>query len=403
VSASREEAAALDAADPLAGFRDRFLIDDEALVYLDGNSLGRPPRAAVERAEAFLRDGWAKRLIRGWDEGWMELPTRLGDRLGTALLGAAPGQVVLADSTTVCLYKLASAALDARPDRTELVTDTGNFPTDRYVLEALADQRGLAIHWLDDDPHPDDVAAAIGPQTALVALSHVAYRSGRLLDMPGITRAAHRAGALTLWDLCHSVGAVPVELDESGADLAVGCTYKFLNGGPGAPAFLYVRAAHQHALRQPIWGWLGSRDPFAMGPRYVPADGISQALSGTPPVLALTAASAGIELSAEAGIDRIRAKGIALTELVIALADDRLADHGVLVETPRDPRERGAHVALSHPRARKLCAALVERGVVGDFRGPDVLRFGVSPLTTRFTDVWDAVATFADLLAEAVE
>jgi kynureninase len=400
VSTTRADAEALDAADPLADFRGRFCIPDDELVYLDGNSLGRPPRVAIERVEALLREGWAGRLIRGWYEGWMALPTRLGDRLGAGLLGAAAGQVVLADSTTVCFYKLAAAALDARPDRDEVVVDRANFPTDRYVVEALAEQRRLRVRWLDPDPSAGDVDDAVGPRTALVTLSHVAYSSGRRLDLAAITRVAHGAGALVLWDLCHSAGVLPVMLDDADVDLAVGCTYKFLNGGPGAPAFLYVATRHQATLRQPIWGWFGARDPFAMGPEYVPAEGIDRMISGTPPVIGLTAASAGIELAAEVGVERLEAKAAALTALAIELADERLARHGVRVGTPRDPRERGAHVALCHPRARELRDALDRRGVIVDMREPDVLRFGLSPLTTRFTDVWDGVAALDEILSE---
>jgi kynureninase len=288
----------------------------------------------------------------------------------------------------VCFYKLASAALDARPGRTQIVTDTGNFPTDRYVLEGLARAREIEIVWLDGDPQPGDVAARVGPDTALVTFSHVSYRSAHIADMAAVNQVADDAGALMLWDLSHSAGSVPISLDGDHAPLAVGCTYKYLNGGPGAPAYMYVSRELQSELRQPIWGWLGRRDPFEMAPGYEAADGMRGFLSGTPPVLALAAVDEGVRLVAEAGIEAIRAKGIALTELAIALGDEI---PGVSIASPRDPAKRGAHVGLAHPNARELCAQLIEVGVIPDFRRPDVIRFGLSPLTTRFVDVWDGV------------
>jgi len=389
VTLSRDAAAELDASDPLSAFRDRFVIDP-GVVYLDGNSLGCLPRATVVRLERTVAQ-WGERGVRAWHEGWLELPLEVGDRLGAAVLGAAPGQTVIGDSTTVCFYKLASAALDARPGRARIVTDLGNFPTDRYVLEGLARARGLEIVWLDGEPDLDDVAARLGPDTALVTFSHVSYRSAHIADMAAINTLANEAGALMLWDLSHTAGSVPISLDGDNAPLAVGCTYKYLNAGPGAPAYMYVRRELQAELRQPIWGWLGRRDPFEMGPGFDVAAGMTGFLSGTPPILSLAGVDEGVRLVAEAGIDAIRAKGIALTELAIALADARLAEVGVSVASPRDPARRGAHVALAHPHARELCAALIEAGVIVDFRRPDVIRFGLSPLTTRFVDVWDGV------------
>ena len=383
---SRAAAAELDARDPLRELRARFVIDPD-VVYLDGNSLGCLPRATVGRLERLVTQ-WGERGVRGWDEGWLDLPITVGDRLGAAVLGAAPGQTVIGDSTTVCFYKLVCAALDARPGRSEIVTDLDNFPTDRYVLEGVARARGLRLVWLDGDP--ETVASLIGPQTALVTFSHVNYRSARIADMAAVNQIAQDAGALMLWDLSHSAGSVPLSLDGDHAPLAVGCTYKYLNGGPGAPAYMYVRHDLQRELRQPIWGWLGRRDPFEMAPGYQAADGMRAFLSGTPPVLALAAVDEGVRLVAEAGIDAIRAKGIALTEFAIGLADTRLP--GVRIASPRDPARRGAHVALAHPDARGLCAGLIERGVIPDFRRPDVIRFGFSPLTTRFVDVWDGRA-----------
>jgi kynureninase len=393
--ASRAEAAALDDADELRAFHQRFVVADDGLIYLDGNSLGRLPRDTGPRLAEVVQSQWGERLIRAWSEGWMGLPRALGDRLGTELLGAAPGQVAIADSTTVCFYKLAVAALSARPERTQIITDVDNFPTDRYVLESLATERGLEILWVQADaaagPEPSHVAALISEQTALVTFSHVNYRSAFILDARAITTLAHQAGALALWDLSHSAGAIPVDLDADGVDLAVGCCYKYLNGGPGAPAYLYVRAEHQDTLSQPIWGWLGRRDPFEMAPGYLPGEGISAMLSGTPPVLALTAVAAGLDLVVEAGIDAIRRKSIALTEYAIALIDDWLAPLGCSVGSPRAARRRGSHVALVHPEARRLSQRLIDDGVVVDFRTPDVIRLGLSPLTTRFVDVYDGL------------
>jgi kynureninase len=399
---NRTDAEELDRQDLLAPFRERFVFADES-IYLDGNSLGRLPKATVGALSQVLEHQWGERLIASWEAGWLQLPVQVGDAIGAAALGAAPGQVAVGDSTTVCLYKLASAALEARPGRTEIITDVHNFPTDRYVLESLAQARGLEIRWLDGDPAggptPDDVAAVLGEATALVCLSHVAYRSAHIADMAAINRLSAAAGALTLWDLSHSAGSVPIELDGSGADLAVGCTYKYLNGGPGAPAYLYVRQELQAQLRQPIWGWLGRRDPFTMAPGFAPGAGIAGFLSGTPPILSLSAVAPGVALVAEAGIPAIRAKGIALTSLAIELADARLGEHGVAVASPREGVRRGAHVALAHPAAQRLCRELIGHGVVVDFRAPDVIRLGLSPLTTRFTDVWDAIDVLAGLLA----
>src|SRR5215212_8809110 len=310
--------AALDAADPLAGFRDRFVIPDSDLIYLDGNSLGRPPRAAIERLAHVASVEWAGELIRGW-EHWLDAPGRIGDLLGTSLLGARPEEVAICDSTTIDFYRLAAAALDARPDRRVIVTDRANFPTDRYVLEGLARDRHRTIAWIDPDPIDgptvDDVAEALSRHDgdiALLTLTHVNYRSAAIADLPAITALAHDAGALVLWDLSHSAGSVPVELGEHEVDLAVGCTYKYLNGGPGAPAFLYVRADLQAELRQPIWGWFGQRDQFAMSAGYDPVETIDRFTVGTPPVLGGYAVLEGVAITAAAGIDAIAAKGAAL-------------------------------------------------------------------------------------------
>ncbi len=401
-SASRDAAAELDFSDPLAGYRSEFVVDDDELIYLDGNSLGRLPRATLERLRDVAHVQWGQRLVRAWDEGWLDLPIGVGNRLAEAALGAAPGQVAVGDSTTVCFYKLAAAALAARPGRRVIITDEDNFPTDRYALEGLAHAGGIELRWLRADPAagptPEQVAAMVDQGTALVTFSHVSYRSAHIADMAEINQIVHAAGALALWDLSHSAGSVPVALDYDGADLAVGCTYKYLNGGPGAPAYMYVRQDLQSELRQPVWGWLGRRDPFEMAPGYIPADGMRAFLSGTPPILSLAAVDEGVRIVGEAGIDRIRTKGMKLTELAINLIDARLEGLGVTVASPRDPVHRGAHVAVAHADARRLCAELIERGVIPDFRRPNVIRFGLSPLTTRFVDVWDALEALRQLL-----
>jgi kynureninase len=400
---SRQEAQALDAGDPLREYRDRFRIALDGVIYLDGNSLGRLPKETVQRIRHVIEREWGERLIRSWSEGWMALPETIGDRLGEHLLGAAPGQTAIGDSTTVCFYKLASAALAARADRKEIVTDRENFPTDRYVIEGLAQQHGCTIRWIEADatrgPEPHHVEQVTNENTALVTFSQVNYRSAYILETRQITEIAHASGALTIWDLCHSAGAIPVNLDRDGVDLAVGCTYKYLNAGPGAPAFLYVRNKHQEQINQPIWGWLGRTDPFEMAQGYIPAPGIRQMLSGTPPVLGLTAVGVGVDLSIEAGIDEIRAKSKQITQFAIELIDERLADLNCGVGSPRNPDERGSHVALVHPDARTLSKRLTDEGVIVDFRTPDVIRLGLSPLTTKYTDVYDGLECLRKLLS----
>ncbi|HEX6470979.1 MAG TPA: kynureninase [Streptosporangiaceae bacterium] len=396
---SRERAERLDAADPLAGLRDEFVHDDPELVYLDGNSLGRLPAATRRRLAEVVEVEWGQGLVGSWSR-WIERPARVGDLLGAALLGAAAGQVVVSDSTTVNLYKLAVAAIDARPGRSVIVTDDDNFPTDRYVLEGVAAQRGLVLRMvhtdIDQGATPDALRAAIDDDTALVCLSHVAYRSGALADMAEVNELAHGRGALVLWDLCHAAGAVPVELDATGADLAVGCTYKYLNAGPGAPAFLYVRRGLQAAARQPIWGWFGQRAQFEMGPSYDPEPTIARFTTGTPPIIGVAAVEEGVRLLATAGIDRLRAKGVALTSYLIELADAWLP--GFAVATPRDPARRGAHVSLSHPEAWRVTRALIDAKVIPDYRGPDRIRLGPVPVYTRFVDVWEGMARLRDIV-----
>jgi kynureninase len=401
-----DRAARLDTEDPLAGFRDRFVPSGQVLSYLDGNSLGRPLLATRDRLTRFVDGQWGSRLIRSWDEGWMDLPLRVGDALADAALGAAPGQTTFADSTTVVLYKLIRAAVAARPGRTEIVCDRDNFPTDRYVLQGVAAECGLTLTWVDVDPAAgvteDLVRAAVTENTALVLFSHVAYRSGWLAAVPEITAIAHNQGALVLWDLCHSVGVVPLELDNWGVDLAVGCAYKYLNGGPGAPAFGYVRAGLHDQLHQPIWGWIGNRgDPFTMGETYAPAAGIRRFLSGTPSVLGLQPVIDMIDLVAAATLPAIRDKSVRLTEYAIELAGQLLVPLGVRVASPLDSARRGSHVTLTHPQFRATTSLLWERDVLPDFRTPDGLRLGLSPLSTSFTELADGVMAVERALREA--
>ena len=387
---AREHAEALDAADPLAAFRDRFELGDGRHLYLDGNSLGRLPLATRERLHATIEQ-WGSELVGGWHE-WIDLPLRAGDALG-GLIGAAPGEVVATDSTTVNLFKLVSALLDGSAAPRALVTDRGNFPTDRYVLEGIAAARGLELRQFDSDeldgPVPADLAAC-GPGDVVV-LSHVAYRSGALADMAGLTAAARERGATLIWDLSHSAGAVPVDVRGAGVQLAVGCTYKYLNAGPGAPGYLYVAAELQPSLRSPVWGWFGQSEQFAMEREYDPVPGIGRFLAGTPPILPLAAVEEGARLTAEAGIEAIRAKSVALTELIVELHDAWLAPLGFELGTPREAARRGSHVSLRHPRAWTFTRALIDARVTPDFRGPDSIRLGVAPLYTGFGEVWDAL------------
>ncbi len=393
----------LDAADPLASFRGQFVWPaaetGRPLIYLDGNSLGPLPRRTQEAIARVVGSDWGSGLVRSWDR-WVDLPREAGDLIGAHLTGAAPGQVLVSDSTTVNLFKLVNAALDARPGRPVLVTDDDNFPTDRYVLAGIAAQRGCELRMIrtdmDQGVSEEALLAALGPDVALVSLSHVAYRSGALADMARITELVHDAGALMLWDLCHAVGSVPVELDASGADLAVGCTYKYVNAGPGAPAFLYVRAGLQDRLRQPVWGWFGQREQFEMGPQYDPVPGIERFATGTPQIIGTVAVAEGARLLGEAGMERLREKSVALTSYLIGLADEWLAPLGFRLASPRADARRGGHVTLYHGQAWQINKALISAGVIGDYRTPDRLRLGPAAITTRFTDVWDAL----DLLRE---
>ncbi|MBA4085410.1 aminotransferase class V-fold PLP-dependent enzyme [Janibacter terrae] len=403
-SALRDRAAALDAADPLRHCRDLYLPSAGLVAYLDGNSLGRPLRATAERITHLVEHEWADRLIRSWDERWMELPLRLGDRIGEVCLGAAPGQTVVGDSTTVMLYKLLRAAVAAAgPDRPEIVLDSENFPTDRYVAQGIAAETGARLVWLEPDPAkgvtPDLVAGALTERTGVVLLSHVAYKSAWVADLPAITALAHDAGALVLWDLCHSVGVLPCDLDAQGVDLAVGCTYKFLGGGPGAPAFGYVAARHQRTLRQPIQGWMGHAEPFVMGPGYEAGAGMRGFISGTPPVLGMVGIEDTVDLIASVGLDAVRDKATRLGRFVIDAVDDTLAEHGVRVVSPREDADRGGHVTIGHPRFREVYRELWAADVVPDFREPDGIRLGLSPLSTSYGEVAEALLRIGEALS----
>ena len=403
ISTERAHAEAQDAADDLAPFRERFVRDDPELIYLNGNSLGPLPVRTQARIADVVDQEWGVGLARSWDS-WLGLPRQAGEMLAEHLLGAAPGQVLVCDSATVNLYKLAMAALDVQRGRDVIITDDDNFPTDRYVLDGIARQRGCELRVISTDPDQGLDAAvlaeALDDRVAVVSLSHVAYRSGALADLAAVTEQVHQAGGLVLWDLSHSVGSVPVQLDAAGADLAVGCTYKYVNAGPGAPAFLYVRQDLQPRLRQPIWGWFGQRDQFAMGPRYDPAAGIDAFATGTPPIIGTVAVEEGARLLGEAGITRLRAKSTALTSYLIALADEWLAPHGFTLASPRAGAQRGGHVTLRHPEASRVCRALARDKIVTDYRAPERLRLAPVPIATSFTEVWTAMSAIRQIVAD---
>jgi kynureninase len=378
----REAALALDGADPLASWRNEFVIADDSMVYLDGNSLGMLPRRTVARLHRVMNDEWASGLIRSWDE-WLDLPQRVGDRLAP-LIGAAAGEVAVHDSTTINLYQLVVAACALRPGRHVIAIDSDEFPTDRYVVDGVAQSRGLQIR--DGFDRLNDVAVMVR--------SVVDYRTAEVADVAGETARATDAGAIALWDLSHAVGVLPVDLCGAGVQLAVGCTYKYLNGGPGAPAFSFVASELQATLPQPIWGWFAQTDQFTMGSRFVPQPDIRRVLVGTPSILALAAADEGIALTVEAGISAIAAKARRLTGFAIDLCDQ----FGLVTSSPRDADRRGGHVAVVHPNARHMVTALESRRVLVDYREPDVVRLGCSPLTTRFVDVFDGLQCIADLV-----
>ncbi len=392
----RAHAVDLDRHDPLAAFTECFDVPDgdPPLVYFCGNSLGLQPRATEAVVLAEL-ERWRSRLIRGWNERWLDLVAEASTHVAE-LIGAPSAGVRVADSTTVCLSNLANAGLRVMPTRPDVLSDRGNFPTDLYVLDAAARAAGGRLRLLDGDPAPRDVAAALDARVGLVALSHVDFRTGARLDLPAITARTREAGALSLWDLSHSAGVMPVNVTLNDVDLAVGCTYKYLHGGPGAPAYVYVRPDLADQLQTPIPGWFGHAAPFAMEASYRPAPGVDRFRAGTPAMLSVAAMMAGLEMVRAAGVSAVRAKSVALTALAIALSDAWLADHGVEVVTPRDPARRGGQIALRHPEARRIVALLAhEQQVIGDFREPDIVRLGLAPLGLRFVDVYDGFRRFA--------
>jgi len=378
---TRDDALALDAADPLAGFRDRFHIPNQSVVYLDGNSLGMPPKRTIERITEVYEHDWANGLIRSWDH-WVDLPQRVGDMLAP-LIGALPGEVVLHDNTTLCVFQAVHAGLAMRPHRRVIAISEHDFPTDRYVVDGIAASTGHIVrHGFD---RLDDVA--------VIVRSVIDYRTAELVDVATETARAHAAGAVVVWDLSHAVGAIDIDLHACGVQLAIGCSYKFLNGGPGAPAWTYVAQELHTTITQPIWGWFATKDQFAMGPTFEPRPDIARMLLGTPSIFALVGAEVGISLSAEAGMHAIHAKGKALTGFAIDLCDEL----GMPTPTPRDPERRGNHVAVQHPRAKAVVQELHARDIIFDFREPDIIRVGCSPLTTRFTDVYDGLHAVATL------
>jgi kynureninase len=402
----RAFARTLDADDDLASMQEAFVFTEPDLIYLDGNSLGRPPRRTVERLRAAVEVEWANDLIRGWNAGWYQAPARVGEKIAR-LVGAEPGQVIVSDSTSVNLFKLTMAALALRPERNLIVSDVLNFPSDLYILQGCARLLGDRHH-LQLVPSADGIGVdrqalfdALGEQAALVTLSHVVFKSGFLYDAAAVTERAHQAGALVLWDLSHSVGAVPVELDRWGVDLAVGCTYKYLNGGPGAPAFLYVRRGLQNDVLSPIWGWFGQRSPFTFDLEYQPAEGVTRFLVSSPPVLSLLAMESALDLLLEAGMERIRRKSVRLTSYLVYLVDTVLAPLGFALGSPRDPGQRGSHVSIKHPEGYRINRALIEEmEVLPDFREPDNIRLGLAPLYTSFAEVWEAVDRIRRVVAE---
>ncbi len=391
----RARCAALDAADPLAGLREEFALPP-GVIYLDGNSLGALPKATPARLAAVIEQEWGEDLVTSWNKhGWIELPKRVGDKIAR-LIGAGDGEVVVADSTSVNLFKVLAAALRLNPGRGVILSERENFPTDLYIAQGLIGLLGERhrLRLVDGDA----IADAIDAETAVVMLTHVNYRSGAMHDLAAITEAAQAQGALMLWDLAHSAGAVPVDLTAANADFAVGCGYKYLNGGPGAPAFVWVAPRHQERFMQPLSGWLGHAEPFAFLPDYRPAPGIGRYVAGTPPVLSLAALEIGVDMLLTAQPAALREKSLGLTETFIAAVEQEAAGLGLALLSPRECLRRGSQVSFRHAQGWPVMQALIARGIIGDFRSPDILRFGFAPLYTRFVDAWDAAAALAEIL-----
>lgn len=387
---------AMDAADGLRAMRERFILP-EGLVYLDGNSLGVASKAAFTQLQAAATEEWGQDLIRSWNTaGWFDLPLTLGDRVGR-LVGAAAGQTVVCDTTSINIYKTLHAAMALRPDRKVIVAEAGSFPTDIYMAEGVVSTRPGASLRLEgvDAPEVEDL---IDGDVAVVLVNHVNYKSGELRDMAALTKKAHEHGALVIWDLCHTAGALPVDLDEAKADFAVGCTYKYLNGGPGAPAFVYAAARHHGAISQPLSGWWGHARPFAFERHYAAGEGIRRFLCGTQPILSLRALKGALDIWDEVDMAALREKSLALTDLFIALVEERCADYGLELESPREREKRGSQVSFRHPHAYEIMQALIARDVIGDFRAPSTMRFGFTPLYLRYADVWRAVEILEEIL-----
>ena len=390
---TRDDARKLDASDPLAFARERFELP-EGVIYLDGNSLGALPAATVQRLSEVAERQWGDELIASWNaHGWIDWPTRIAAKLAP-IVGAKPNELLIADSTSVCLFKLLAAAAQARPGRRTILTQRRNFPTDLYVAQGLADLLGLDLKAVP----AEEVMGAIDEDTAVVTLTHVDYRSAAFYDMGAINEAAHSAGALVVWDLSHSAGAIEVDLNGTGSDLAVGCGYKYLNGGPGAPAFVYVAERLQGELHSPLQGWMGHAEPFAFDDDYRPACGILSFLTGTPSILALAALEAGLDTFEGIAMRNVAAKSRALSQLFVDQAETRCGEE-VRLASPRDPAQRGSHVVFAHPEGYAVMQALIDRGVIGDFRAPDLMRFGFTPLYTRFEDAWLAAEILSDILS----
>lgn len=394
---TRADLVALDRADPLRGFRDRFTLP-KGVIYLDGNSLGAMPAATPGRVREVIEDEWGRDLIKSWNiHGWIDIQKRIGAKIGR-LIGAREGETIVADSTTINLFKSLAAALELRPGRRVIVSERSNFPTDLYIAEGLIRHlgRGHTLRLAE----PDEIDAATTDDVAVVMLTHVNYRTGRMHDMRRITELAHARGAIMLWDLAHSAGAVPIDVTSANVDFAVGCGYKYLNGGPGAPAFIYVAKRHQSKVEPVLSGWLGHDSPFAFEPSYRPAEGIERFAVGAPTILSLTALEVGVDLMLEASTDALRAKSVQQTSIFDALVEQEIEHDVVSLVSPRDPAMRGSQLCYAYRDAWPVMRALIDRGVIGDFRAPDVLRFGFTPLYVGFVELWDAVATLKSILAE---
>jgi kynureninase len=404
-----DHARALDRDDSLARFREEFMIKDPSLIYLDGNSLGRLPLRTAEHMEHAIRKQWGEDLIRSWNEGWYDQSARLGKKIAQ-LIGAQPDEVIISDSTSINLYKLAFGALKAREGRTEIISDDMNFPSDLYIMQGLIKQLG-GLHTLRLVNSPDgissdmsELSSMVNHNTALLTLSHVAYKSSYLYDMEHITELAHQHDALVLWDLSHSVGAVPVNLNRDKVDLAVGCTYKYLNGGPGSPAFLFVRRELQEQLENPIQGWFGEQNPFDFHLNYRESEGIRKFLAGTPPVISLSGLEPALDMIIEAGMEAIRQKSVAQSEYLLSLVRQYLSGMGVRIGSPEIAEKRGSHISLKHTEAYRICSALADPGlgdgvVIPDFREPDNIRLGITPLYTSYEDIFRAMMQMKEIIA----